>query len=94
MPRTIESWDYLVVTASNDSQADAYRRQLQLRRQLGLLGGIGEVMAIGDPAGRRIGSGGSTFYCLMKIIARQLGGQAPNDCDVLFVQHVCPFVVN
>ena len=73
MPGTFESWDYLVVTASNDSQAHAYGRQLQLRRQLGLLGGFAQVMAISDPAGRRIGSGGSTLYCLMKIIARQLG---------------------
>ena len=78
MPETIESWDYLVVTASNEAQACVYRRQLQLRRQLGLLGGIAEVMAISDPAGRRIGSGGSTLYCLMKIIARQLGARA---CD-------------
>jgi galactokinase/mevalonate kinase-like predicted kinase len=73
MPETFESWDYLVVTASNDRQAHAYRRQLELRRQLGLLGPIAQVMAISDPAGRRIGSGGSTLYGLMKIIARQLG---------------------
>jgi hypothetical protein len=32
-----DSWDYLIVTASNARQARAYEAQLRLRRELGLL---------------------------------------------------------
>lgn len=37
----MDGWDYLIVTASNDSQASAYRSQLDLRRRMGLLGVLG-----------------------------------------------------
>jgi hypothetical protein len=37
MRRSLESWDYLVVTASNCGQALAYETQLELREELGLL---------------------------------------------------------
>jgi len=57
----IQPWDYLIVTASNDLQAAAYRRQLDLRRELGLLPDIGQVLVVADLEGRRIGSGGSTL---------------------------------
>ena len=67
-------WDYLIVTASNDQQASAYRSQLDLRRRLGLLGGVREVLVVPDPQGRRVGSGGSTVYCLMELLRRHLGG--------------------
>ena len=33
--------DYLILTASNEHQANIYRRQLEIRRQLGFLTGIG-----------------------------------------------------
>jgi fucokinase len=67
-------WDYLIVTASNEDQASAYRTQLDLRRKLGLISHVGEVLAISDPKGRRVGSGGSTIHCLLKIISRELAG--------------------
>ncbi len=68
-------WDYLIVTASNAQQASAYRSQLQLRRRLGLVGGVREVLVVPDPQGRRVGSGGSTVYCLIEILQRHLGGR-------------------
>lgn len=61
-------WDYLVLTASNHDQAIAYETQLALRRQLGLLPMAGEARVIADPGGRRVGSGGSTLYCLARIL--------------------------
>jgi len=73
MQAKLNQWDYLIVTASNDLQAEAYESQLKLRRDLGLLSDVREVMVVADPGGRRIGSGGSTLYCLMEVLARRLG---------------------
>jgi galactokinase/mevalonate kinase-like predicted kinase len=66
-------WDYLIVTASNERQAEAYQVQLDVRRELGLLSDVRHVLVVADPGGRRIGSGGSTLYCLMEVLAHQLG---------------------
>jgi fucokinase len=71
MDRMPQLWDYLVVTASNDAQADSYERQLLLRREMGLLSQAREVLVMPDPGSRRIGSGGSTLFCLADIINRQ-----------------------
>lgn len=66
-------WDYLIVTASNEAQARAYEGQLAVRRELGLLSDVREAIVVADPGGRRIGSGGSTLYCLMEVLHRRLG---------------------
>jgi len=71
----LNQWDYLIVTASNDAQAGAYESQLRLRQDLGLLGSVRDVIVVADPGGRRVGSGGSTLYCLMEVLRRQLAGQ-------------------
>ncbi|MCJ7580108.1 MAG: hypothetical protein MUP98_06190 [Candidatus Aminicenantes bacterium] len=62
------NWDYLVVTASNPSQAKAYEQQLKLRHELGLISDVGNILVIPDPEGRRVGSGGSTLHCLLSIL--------------------------
>ncbi len=67
----IGSWDYLVLTASNDLQARAYEGQLRARRDLGLLADVRETLVIPDLEGKRIGSGGSTLYCLIEILRRE-----------------------
>ncbi len=69
-------WDYLIVTASNERQAEAYQVQLDVRRELGLLGDVREVLVVPDPGGKRIGSGGSTLHCLMEVLSRRLGREA------------------
>ncbi|HPC94217.1 MAG TPA: L-fucokinase [Sedimentisphaerales bacterium] len=66
-------WDYLIVTASNEAQARAYESQLAIRRELGLLSDVREAIVVPDAGGRRIGSGGSTLYCLMEVLRRRLG---------------------
>jgi len=73
MDAGIRSWDYLIVTASNEQQARAYEMQLDVRRRLGLLSDIREAIVVADPGGRRIGSGGSTLYCLAEVLRRHLG---------------------
>ncbi len=66
------SWDYLIITASSDRQADAYREQLSLRQELGFLAGICNVLVVPDPDGCRVGSGGSTLFCLLEVLNREL----------------------
>jgi len=61
-------WDYLVLTASNAAQAQAYEMQLQMRRQAGLLPQVREVLVVSDLEDQRIGSGGSTLLCLVRIV--------------------------
>ncbi len=65
--------DYLILTASNEFQATIYRRQLEIRRQLGLLAGIKKVLVVPDTDGKRIGSGGSTLCCLLAVLREELG---------------------
>jgi fucokinase len=72
MRRSLESWDYLIVTASNRPQALAYETQLKLREQLGLLAEVKRTMVVADPEGKRIGSGGSTIYSILAVLNREL----------------------
>ncbi|MEI7728552.1 MAG: L-fucokinase [Verrucomicrobiota bacterium] len=68
---TSPAWDYLIVTASNELQARAYTTQLSLRQQLGLLPTIGTALVVADPGGKRVGSGGSTLFCLIEVLQRE-----------------------
>jgi fucokinase len=77
------NWDYLIVTASHDSQARGYRAQLELRQRLGLLADIENVLVVPDPGGRRVGSGGSTLFCLLEVMNRQLARGGASDCGKL-----------
>jgi fucokinase len=65
------TWDYLVLTASNAMQAQAYEMQLELRRQCGMLPQVREALVVTDLEERRIGSGGSTLLCLVRILERE-----------------------
>jgi fucokinase len=76
----MSSWDYLIVTASNAKQASAYETQLRLRREFGLLPQVGECFVVADLEDRRIGSGGSTVYCLAQVLEREWKrGQSAED---------------
>ncbi len=68
-------WDYLVVTASNARQADAYGKLIEARASLGLIRGVGRVLVVPDPGGRRAGSGGSTVQCLRRVLELETGGR-------------------
>jgi len=76
-----QPWDYLIVTASNHAQAEAYEAQLSLRRRLGVLSDFHHVLVVPDPEGRRIGSGGSTLYCLMRVLNDELKGRKADLAD-------------
>ncbi|HEX2695760.1 MAG TPA: L-fucokinase, partial [Acidobacteriota bacterium] len=75
------SWDYLVVTASNGRQAAAYADELALRMGLGFIPRVRKAMAVPDPGGSRIGSGGSTVWSLLKVLERELGNDGARALD-------------
>jgi fucokinase len=65
-------WDYLILTASNERQAAGYEGQLEVRRRAGLLAEVRSAMVVADPQGKRVGSGGSTLYCLMRVVESEM----------------------
>ena len=50
-------WDYVILTASNEHQAEGFRAQLEERT----LPSATHIAVIPDPDGKRVGSGGATF---------------------------------
>lgn len=66
-------WDYVILTASNERQAQGFRAQLSERRQAGFLPRQTHFAVIPDPEGKRVGSGGATLGVL-KYVAGQTGG--------------------
>jgi len=66
-------WDYVILTASNEAQAEAYRRQLQDRLENGRLPDSTVYTVLPDPGGKRVGSGGATFHVL-RWLSEQPGG--------------------
>lgn len=67
-----KSWDYIVLTASNETQAAGYRNEIMYRRQSGYLPQDCEYIVLPDPDGKRVGSGGATLNVL-KCLAVEYG---------------------
>lgn len=63
-------WDYVILTASNDHQAQGFRAQIRERLNSGFLSSRIHFAVIPDPGGKRVGSGGATLNVL-KYIAEQ-----------------------
>lgn len=55
-------WDYVILTASNEQQAEGFRRQLEERTDF--LPAATKFVAIPDRDGKRVGSGGATLEVL------------------------------
>ena len=75
--RSFIKWDYVILTASNEDQAKAYRIQIQYRLERNLLPKETFYRVIPDPGGKRVGSGGATFNVL-RCIAQEVHG-TPNE---------------
>jgi len=65
-------WDYVILTASNEQQAEGFRAQLEERRAAGFLPQGTQFAVIPDPEGKRVGSGGATLG-VIRYIAEQIG---------------------
>lgn len=55
-------WDYVILTASNEQQAESFRKQLEERKSF--LPKHTKFVAIPDRDGKRVGSGGATLEVL------------------------------
>ena len=60
-------WDYIVLTASNEHQAEGFRTQLRQRR----LPQKTHVAVLPDPEGKRVGSGGATLGVIKYVKERE-----------------------
>ena len=60
-------WDYVVLTASNDEQAECFRIQIENRKVKGLLPKKTRFIVIPDENGVRVGSGGATLAVIRHI---------------------------
>ena len=69
-------WDILILTASNDSQSDAYRNALARRCELRTLDHVRHTLVVPDPEGKRIGSAGSTILVLAEAANLLIGEQS------------------
>ena len=65
-------WDYVVLTASNEAQAEAFECQIRYRQERGVLPKNTKFLVISDPDGKRIGSGGANLQVL-RVLSEQEG---------------------
>lgn len=65
-------WDYVVLTASNEAQAESFAQQIAWRRERNVLPKNTKFLVIPDPEGKRIGSGGATLQVL-RVLSEQEG---------------------
>lgn len=64
---SVPKWDFVVITASNEKQADMFRLQIEQRLASGFLSPSSQYICIPDPDGKRVGSGGATLSVLREI---------------------------
>ena len=68
--KNFPKWDYVILTASNEQQAEGFRKQIRERREF--LPAATKFVAIPDRDGKRVGSGGATLEVL-KYLKEQEG---------------------
>ena len=60
--KNFPKWDYVILTASNEQQAEGFRKQIEERKDF--LPKETTFVAIPDRDGKRVGSGGATLEVL------------------------------
>ena len=80
-------WDYVILTASNEQQAEGFRAQLAEREKLGLLPQKTHFAVVPDPEGKRVGSGGATLAVIRYIVehmnARGIYGEIKSSDNIV-----------
>ena len=64
-------WDYIILTASNEQQANGFRMQIEERIKCGYLSDRTHYVVLSDPDGVRVGSGGATLNAIKYIAQRE-----------------------
>lgn len=57
-------FECVVVTSSNANQCELFKKELELRRGSNALSPNCRILALSDPHGIRVGSGGATFHAI------------------------------
>ena len=65
------TWDYVILTASNEKQAKAYKMQIDHRLKNKHLPAATHYAVIPDQNGQRVGSGGATLSCIRYVAERE-----------------------
>ena len=80
-------WDYIILTASDENQAEGYRKQIEERKDF--LPSKTHFAIIPDEGGKRVGSGGATLSVLKYIYEREqkITGQGHFDHLRILVIH-------
>ncbi len=83
----IPTWDYVIITASNEAQAVGYREQIAYRLSVGQLPTATHYAVLPDPEGKRVGSGGATLGAILYVKAceEQRGNDTPFDKRILVI---------
>ena len=69
--KSFAQWDYIVLTASNEEQAFAFRSQITYRQNRNVLPCKSKYLVLPDPGGKRVGSGGATLQVLRKLAEQE-----------------------
>ena len=77
-------WDYIILTASNENQAEGFRVQINERLAMGLLPSKTHFAVIPDRDGKRVGSGGATLG-VIKYIAEKTGSNDFSNLRILVI---------
>ena len=72
-PDRFPGWDFVVLTASGESQARLYEAELEAARRRGAVPDRTRTLVVPDPGGRRVGSGGATLNALRAV--SEAGGE-------------------
>lgn len=72
-------WDYVILTASNEDQAQVYAEQIAFRQKQHLLPEQTVYEVLPDPDGKRVGSGGATLNVLRYLAeqCKNISGEDP-----------------
>ncbi len=81
------TWDYVILTASNEAQAKGYREQIEYRKNAGQLPIHTHYAVIPDKDGKRVGSGGATLGAILyvKECEDKQGNAKPFDKKILVI---------
>ncbi|KAI5082052.1 hypothetical protein GOP47_0001795 [Adiantum capillus-veneris] len=67
-PERVPTWDAILLTAASPQQAHLYQWHLDLAKLRGTIASHTIALAVPDPGGVRIGSGGATLHALRSLV--------------------------
>ncbi len=84
---TIPTWDYVILTASNEAQEKGYIEQIEYRKNIEQIPLRTHYAVLPDPDGKRVGSGGATLNAILYVKAEEekFGNPTPFDKRILVI---------